>query len=103
MFSFCSTDKKKEVLTKYTELCDKTKYLNKTIIGDEAGECKKDFMKIRFQSNDDLPLNKTLKLYMLTVVVRSVSEEDRKFYQQFFKKNACIGYKDATQYKANKH
>ena len=84
MFSFCSTDKKKEVLTKYTELWDKTKYLNKTIIGDEAGEYEKDFMKIRFQSNDDLPLNKTLKLYMLTVFVRSVSEEDRKFYQQFF-------------------
>ena len=42
-------------------------------------------MKIQFNL-DDLPLNKTLKLHMLivTVIVRSVFEEYRKYYSQFF-------------------
>ena len=47
-------------------------------------KCKKDFMKIRFESDDNLPLNKTLKLHMLTVIVKSVFEEDGKYYQQLF-------------------
>ena len=47
-------------------------------------KCKKDFMKIRFESDDNLPLNKTLKLQMLTVIVKSVFEEDGKYYQQLF-------------------
>ena len=47
-------------------------------------KCKKDFMKIRFESDNNLPLNKTLKLHMLTVIVKSVFEEDGKYYQQVF-------------------
>ena len=33
-------------------------------------------MKIKFSSDDNSRLNKMLKLYMLTVIVRSVFEED---------------------------
>ena len=39
-------------------------------------------MKINFHSDDNLTLNKILKLHMLTVVVRSVFEEDNKYYPQ---------------------
>ena len=76
-------EKNIEVLTKYTELWDEIKYLIKTINGCEAGEYEKDFMKIRFESEDNLPLNKTLKLHMVTVIVRSVFE-DGKYYPQIF-------------------
>ena len=41
-------------------------------------------MKIRFESDNNLPLNKILKLHMLTVIVRSVLEEDGKYYPQVF-------------------
>ena len=41
-------------------------------------------MKIRFESNDDLPVNKIPKLHMLTVIVKSVFEEDGKYYPQGF-------------------
>ena len=41
-------------------------------------------MKIKFNQDDNLPLNKMLKLHMLTVIVRSVSEEDCKYYPQDF-------------------
>ena len=39
-------------------------------------------MKIKFDTEDNLPLNKQLKLHMLTIIVRSVFEEDGKFYPQ---------------------
>ena len=41
-----STDKKKEVLTKYTKLWDEIKYQIKTINSGKEGEYGKDFMKI---------------------------------------------------------
>ena len=41
-------------------------------------------MKIQFNSNDDLPLSKTLMLHNLTTIVRSVFEEDGKYYPQVF-------------------
>ena len=41
-------------------------------------------MKIKFNSDDDVPLNKLLKFYMMTIVIRSVFEEDSKLYLQVF-------------------
>ena len=41
-------------------------------------------MKIKFDTGDNLPLNKPLKLRMLTIIVRSVFEEDGKFYPQVY-------------------
>ena len=35
---------------------------------------------MKFNSDDDLPLNKILKFHNLTVIVRSVFEEDGKYY-----------------------
>ena len=78
-----STDKNKEVLTKYTELWDGIKNsIEKT--NNKSGEYGKDFMKIKFNSDDSLPLNKILKLYNMTIIVRSVFEEDGKYCPQVF-------------------
>ena len=41
-------------------------------------------MKIKFNSDDDLPLNKPLKFHAMTMIIGSVFEEDRKFYLQLF-------------------
>ena len=41
-------------------------------------------MKIKFNSDDDLSLNKTLRIYNLTIIVRSIFEEDGKYYPQVF-------------------
>ena len=41
-------------------------------------------MKIKYKSDDSLPLNKTLKLHNLTIIVRSVFEEDGKYYPEIF-------------------
>ena len=81
---FASTGKNKEVLTKYTEFWDETKYLIKTINGGKPIKYGKDFIKVKFISDDNLSLNKILKLHNLTVVVTSVFEENDKYYPQFF-------------------
>ena len=44
----------------------------------------KDYMKIRFEYNDDLPLNKHIKLRLLTIIIRFVFSEDNKFCPQLF-------------------
>ena len=49
-----------------------------------SAEYDKDFMKIKFNSDDNLPLNKTLKLHNMTIVIRSVFEERGKFYPQVY-------------------
>ena len=82
--TFASTDRNKEVLTKYTELWNGIKSLIDKI-DDKPGEYGKDFTKIKFNSDDNLPLNKTLKFHMLTVIVRSVFQEEGKYYPQFFR------------------
>ena len=41
-------------------------------------------MKIKFDTNDNLPLNKILKLHNMTIIIRSVFEEDGKFYSQIY-------------------
>ena len=78
-----STNKNKEVLTKYTELWGGIKNSAEKI-NNKSGEYGKDFMKIKFNSDDSLPLNKTLKLHNMTIIVRSVFEEDDKYYPQVF-------------------
>ena len=56
--SFASTDKSKEVLKKYIKLWDEIKYHIQTINASEFGEYDKDYMKIKFDSDDNLPLKK---------------------------------------------
>ena len=51
---------------------------------DKFGEYGKDYMKIKFNSDDNLALNKLLKLHMLTIIVSSVVKEDGKYYPQIF-------------------
>ena len=58
--------------------------LIETINEGTKGEYEKDFMKVKFNSDDNLPLNKMLKLHMSTVIVRSTFEEDDKYYPKAF-------------------
>ena len=41
-------------------------------------------MKIRFNSDDDLPLKKTLEIHNMIIVVTAVFHEDNKYYPEPF-------------------
>ena len=53
-------------------------------INNKLGEYEKDFMKVKFNSDNSLSLNKTLKLHNMTIMVQSVFKEDDKYYPQAF-------------------
>ena len=59
-----------------------------TINGGERVEHGRDFKKIKFESNDDLPMNKSIKLHLLTIFIRCVFSQGGKFYPQLFLDNA---------------
>ena len=44
----------------------------------------KDYMKIKFHSDDNLPLNTVLKFHILTIIIRNIFEKDGKHYPQIF-------------------
>ena len=80
---FDSTDENKELLKKYNDVWNGIKNKIEEV---SSGECdyEKDYMKIKFNSDDDLPLNKPLKFRMMTINIRSVFEEDGKLYPHVF-------------------
>ena len=77
-------DENKEILKKYEEVWDRIKKDIETINGGERVEYGKDFKKIRFESNDDLPRNKPIKLRLLAIIIKCVFSEGSKFYPQLF-------------------
>ena len=41
-------------------------------------------MKIKFHSDDDLPLNKTIEIYIATLAVWAIFLENNKYHPQVF-------------------
>ena len=41
-------------------------------------------MKNKFNSNDDIPLNKQLNFLNITVIIRNIFEKNGKYYPQIF-------------------
>ena len=78
------TDSNNEVLKKYAEVWSGIKDQIEKMNYGTSGEYDKDYMKIKFNSDDDLPLNKQLKFLSLTIIVRTFFEEDGKYYPQVF-------------------
>ena len=81
----------KEVLKNHTNVWNEIKNKIKAINSGKENDYGKDYMKIKFNSDNDLPLNKLLKFHVMTIIIRSVFE-DGKFYSQLF----CMNYKNAT-------
>ena len=86
---FDSANGNNEVLKKYNDFCDEIKDRIETINGGKtskrsSAEYDEGFMKIKFNSDDNLPLNKILKLHNVTIVIRSVFEGHGKLYPQVY-------------------
>ena len=76
-------DKNKEVLIKYAKLWNGIK--NSIEKGNnKLGEYGKDFTKIKFKPDNNLLLDKTLKLHNIAIFIRSVFEKGSKYYPQVF-------------------
>ena len=50
----------------------------------ELEKYDKDYMKIKFNSEDDILLNKVLNFPTITIIIRNIFEKDGKYYPQSF-------------------
>ena len=85
---FDSVDENKKVLKKYVDVWDGIKSKIKSINGGKENDYEKDYMKIKFNSDDDLPLNKPLKFHLMTIIIRCIFSKDDTFYSQLFLEDA---------------
>ena len=44
----------------------------------------KDYMKIKFESNDNLPTDNTVNMHQITIIIRGNFAQNDKFYPQLF-------------------
>ena len=79
---FASTEKNKIMLKNYTEIWDEIKKQIELITGDKVTKYSKDFMNIRFKTNDDIPLNKIINIPVCVVIVSSILKEDNEYDPQ---------------------
>ena len=80
---FDSADESKELLKKYDDIFNGIRDKIKEINSNDS-DYEKDYMKIKFNSDDDLHLNKSLKFTLMTITIRCVFEENSKLYPQVF-------------------
>ena len=73
-----------DVLVKFAEVWRGIKDQIKKINNGSVGQYGKDYMKIKFDSDDNLPLNKILKFRVLTIIIGNIFEKDGKYYPQIF-------------------
>ena len=77
------TNESKEKIKRYEETCSKIGDLIRSITKN-SDDYNEEYMKIKFNSDDKSPLNKTIEIPSMTIVVRAVYHENNKYYSQVF-------------------
>ena len=89
---FNSTDENKELLKKYNDVFNGIRNKIKEI----NNECdyEKDYMKIKFNSDDDLLLSKLLKFRLMSITTRDMPLKKMvNFIHKYFWMILCMNYK----------
>ena len=60
------------------------KFIENEITFNNSSNKIKEYNKLRFSSNVDLPLNKLIEFRMLTIVIKCVIEKDNKYYPEIY-------------------
>ena len=82
------TNESKEKIKKYEELWSKIRDLIRSITKNSDDYDEK-YMKIKFNLDDELPLNKMMEISSMILVVRAVFHDNNKYYPQVFL-NECL-------------
>ena len=72
-------------MQKYQDVFDGIKEIIKRI-NDYSQPIKYDenYMKIKFNTDDNIPLNKIIYFPTITIIIRSATQKDGKYYPQLF-------------------
>ena len=82
------TNESKEIIKKYEELWSKIRDSISSITKD-LDDYDEKYIKIEFDSDNKFPLNKTIEIRNMIIVVRAVFHENNKYYPQVFL-NECL-------------
>ena len=82
------TNESKDKIKKYEELWNKIIDLIR-LITKNPNDYDEKCMKIKFNADVELPLNKTIEIPSMKIVVRDVIYENSKYYRQVFL-NECL-------------
>ena len=77
------TNENKEKIKKHKALWNKIKYLIGKIT-ENSDDYDEKYMKIKFDTDNKLTLNKVIKFPIITIVLRAVFHENNKYYPQVF-------------------
>ena len=91
---FAFTDQKKEALENYTERWDKIKDQIEIINDVKPIKYGKDFTKIKFESDDNLPLGKILNIPVCITAVESVFKKSNNYYPHVHLHECLYEYED---------
>ena len=74
-----------DIMQKYQGVFDGIKEIIKKV-NDYGQPIKYDdnYMKIKFNTDDNIPLNKIIYFPTITIIIRSVTKKDNKYYPQLF-------------------
>ena len=75
------TNESEEKIKKYEELWIKIRDLI-TSVTKKLDDYDEKYMKIKSDSDDELPLNKTIEIPVMVIVVRAIFYENNKYYPQ---------------------
>ena len=78
-----STNESKEIIKKYEKLWIKIKDLVRSVTK-KSDDYDEKYIKIKFDSGDELPLNKTIEISVMIIVVRAIFYESNKYYPRVF-------------------
>ena len=79
-----STNESKKKIEKYEELWSKIRDLIRLITKNSGDYDYEKYMKVKFDSDDGLPLNKTIEIPTMTIVAKVFFHENDKYYPQIF-------------------
>ena len=77
------TNENKEKIKIYEKLWNKIRDLIR-LITKNSDDYHKKYMQIKFNSDNELPINKVIEIPTMTIVVRVVFHENKKYYPQVF-------------------
>ena len=81
----------KKKIKKYEELRSKIRDLIRSVTKN-SDDYDGTYMKIKFNFDDELPLNKTIEISCRMMVVRAVFHENNKYYPQVLWGNVYINH-----------
>ena len=74
-----------DIMQKYQEVFNGIKEIIKRINDfNQPINYDDNYMKIKFNTNDNIPLNKIIYFPTITMIIRSVTQKDGKYYPQLF-------------------